>query len=147
MYDDLLVLAAQIRRLPGGAGSVYRDYFAGVLVPTGPCPGEGPLLESWPLATGGWLRLERQADDRVTLCHVEAGGEPAVLLALPEDFGRALAAVNAGAAADAVPPVALALLALGNGLVDDHRTLARRLPAVDRAAREMLLVASCRLCG
>jgi hypothetical protein len=41
----------------------------------------------------------------------------------------------------------LALLAIAAGDVDDGRRLKRRLPGLDGAARDLMLMTLCRLCG
>lgn len=127
----------QLDRLPGGAGAALPDFFGPLL--NGPEQTSDQGLPVWTLREGGHLALERgPGTDELRLAHLSDGGE--------ETIAR-LPAELLAAAADAVSPMVLALLAIAGGDVDDGRRLKHRLPAVDAAARDLMLMTLCRLCG
>ena len=90
------------------------------------------------LADGGRLRL---ADDGALL-HARAESE-ALIVRLEAEV---LAAIRE-LATPAMPPLPLALVAIALGAVDDGRQLKKALPGLDGAARDLMLMTVCRLCG
>jgi hypothetical protein len=123
-YRDL---AGQLAAMPGGVGNLREAFF-----------GAQTLAEqggAWALAAGGWLVL----DSAERLLWRREGGEE-MLLAYPPGL-------LAAAREFAVPPLGLALLVQAMGSVDDGGRLKRLLPDLSRAAKGLLLIAACRLCG
>lgn len=133
-------LAKQLEDLPGGATAARRDYFAHLLAdPAAASPGDGESTV-WRLADGGALELRSlDADTTVTLIHRGTPGET--------EIARAGGGLLTVAAETAISPLLLLLLATASGQVDDGRRLKRCAPRLDGAARELLLVSVCRLCG
>ncbi len=117
-------LVWHLDRLPGGAMAAILDFFGSLLADT-------PTPERWRFKEGGQLDLHpdgtlRQGEERIAL--------------LPPDLLRA-------AEAAAVSPLLLALLALATGQLDGDRRLKAVLPKVDAAAKDLMLMTVCRLCG
>ncbi len=123
----------QLERLPGGPAAAVPDFF-------GPRLAGGAELGAnvFPLDEGGELRLHEDG----SLVHVEAGVEHFV--ARPD--AETWRAIRELASAD-MPALPLALVAITLGVVDDGRRLKRRLPKLDGAARDLMLMTVCRLCG
>ena len=158
MYEHFKDLADQLCRVPGGQAAILADYFGKSV--TGPLPDKRPaedalqaalggvlrLEEAWALAAGGALCLAAAAEGaaRLAYLHPDGGGATPILDFSGEVF---LAARGDWEGGCAVSPLAIALLALAMGSLDDHRRLARTLPDVDYSAKGLLLIASCRLCG
>lgn len=129
-------LAQQLLTLPGsGPAGILHDFFANTAR-----PGEKHFseLERWELDEGGVLSLEVDG----ALIHYDAD-HTLTRLARLEDMTFP----------PGVSPLALMLVALAGGLLDGHplpspfKTLKTLSPRLARAAQELLLVASCRLCG
>jgi len=129
-------LAQQLLTLPGsGPTGILSDFFASTAQPAEQHFSEH---ERWELNEGGALSLET----RGRLMHYDAT-QTATLLASREDMP-----IPPG-----ISPLALMLAALAGGLLDGHphpapfKVLKALSPKLARAAQELLLVASCRLCG
>lgn len=136
---DYAEYLGQLARLPGGPATAMREFFAPRLA--GPERAEGDGLPSWPLGEGGWLSLQRVSEgESLRLVH-ETAGQTAEIAR----FGAEL--LTAAQDAPDVSPLVLALLAIAAGDVDDGRRLKRRLPRLDAAARDLMLMTLCRLCG
>ncbi len=125
---------AQLNRLPGGTAAALTDFLSPWLAPplpaaTDPC---------WRLRQGGQLCLEALPDALRLVYHTGTGR---VEIAR---FGSELARV---ATAGQISPLVLALLAIASGDVDDARRLKQRLPGLDAAAKDLMLMTLCRLCG
>ncbi len=148
MIEHYRDLADQLATMPGGAASLRTDYFATVTVDGLPADAEERLrsslgggyvlAEGWALAGGGVLALAVAGNGAARLVWLDATAEP--VLDFPS--GLAVAAAEYG-----IPPLGLALLVHAMGTVDDGGRLRRLLPQVDKAAKGLLLIASCRLCG
>lgn len=149
MLEHYRDLADQLATLPGGPADLRGDYFGTVTLPEAPADGEArlksalgenaSLAEAWALAGGGLLVLAESPDGGVRLVWLRDGVAETLL-----DYPPGLAAT---AREYGIPPLGLALLVQAMGTADDEGRLRRRLPAVDRAAKGLLLIASCRLCG
>ncbi len=122
--DPYQELAWQLHRLPGGAAAAIPDFFGALLL-------EAPSQARWRFRAGGALELDATGELR-------CGASPIAVFP-PELF--------AAAEADAVPVMLLGLLALATGQVDGDRRLKRVLPKVDAAAKDLMLMTVCRLCG
>lgn len=129
----------QLARLPGGPAAALRDFLGPCLAGPEQCDGQG--LPGWPLSEGGWLSLQRAPEGGgLRLMHEDAGQATEIAR-----FGEGL--MTAAQGDPAVSPLVLALLAIAAGDVDDGRRLKRRLPRLDAAARDLMLMTLCRLCG
>lgn len=122
--DPYQELVWQLNRLPGGATAAIPDFFANLLA-------AAPASDLWQLREGG--RLELQADG--ALRHGDT-----LITHLPP-------ALLSAAETDAIPPIVLGLLALASGEIDGDRRLKAALPQVDAAAKDLMLMTVCRLCG
>lgn len=124
-------LVWQLSRLPGGMAAAIPDFF-GPLLARPPEPTQDG--EVWHLRGGGRLELYQA---RIS---VRLGGVSTTIATLPQ-------ALLDEAAAAGVSPLLLGLLALASGDVDGDRRLKPLLPQVDGAARDLMLMTVCRLCG
>ncbi|MDO9226921.1 MAG: hypothetical protein Q8M09_08790 [Pseudomonadota bacterium] len=122
--DPYQELVWQLNRLPGGAMAAIPDFFGGLLVET-------PESGCWRFLIGGALELGAEGDLR--------HGDTSITRLPPELIATAEAA--------AIPAMLLGLLALATGLVDGDRRLKAVLPKVDAAAKDLMLMTVCRLCG
>lgn len=128
-WDELV---GQLQTLPGsGPAGIFADFFSACAAPLPVHPAE---LERWGLAEGGEIILEAAADG-ATLVFVDAAGALVLarIAALPRPPG--------------ISPLALVLAAQAGGEIEGDRELKRLAPKLARHAKELLLVASCRLCG
>lgn len=122
--DPYQELVWQLNRLPGGAAAAIPDFFGSLLA-------EAPQAARWQFVQGGALELHSDG----SLCHGDRR-----IAEFPE-------ALLSAAAATAIPAILLGLLALATGLVDGDRRLKAVLPKVDAAAKDLMLMTVCRLCG
>ena len=134
----------QLGRLPGGPAAALTDFLGPWLVDR--VHGTEADTDCWWLREGGRLCL-RPVADGLLLTHED--GKAQVMIAR---FGHALIEAAARLARNApdtagVSSLVLALLAIAAGDVDDGRRLKRRLPGLDGAARDLMLMTLCRLCG
>ena len=127
-YEELVW---QLGRLPGGMEAAIPDFFGPLLAD--PIHIE-PGLETWPLHDG--VRLELAGD----VLNVHAQGNTTPIATLPP-------ALLDEAHKSNLSPLLLGLLALATGDVDGDRTLKKLLPRVDGAAKDLMLMTVCRLCG
>ena len=135
-------LIEQLGYLPGGAARARPEYFGGLLAEEAgeadDAVDDHECIERWPLRVGGALCL-RANGGALTL--TLTGGNTPVDIA---DAGPTLLA-TAGAAG--VSPLLLLLLAIATGQIDDGRRLKRAARGIDGAARDLMLMSVCRLCG
>ncbi len=122
--DPYQELVWQLNRLPGGAAAAIPDFFGSLLAET-------PQTQCWRFAQGGALDLHGDGSLRHGDSHIAE--LPAELLAAAE--------------VAALPPILLGLLALATGQIDGDRRLKSVLPKVDAAAKDLMLMTVCRLCG
>lgn len=126
---DLDELSQQLLTLPGGGpAAILRDYFSATAHPMEHHFSE---LERWSLIEGGHLSLEVSG----TLVFYPATGASQII------------ASHALARSLGLSPLALMLTAIVGGTIDGDAVLKQTAPKVRLAAKELLLVASCRLCG
>lgn len=130
---ELEEFLAQLERLPGGPAAAVPDFFGPWLDPQA---APGPTV--FHLGDGDRLRL---ADDG-RLVH-ETTQESRLIVQLDGDQVATLQTL----ATPAMPPLPLALVAIALGEVEDGRRLKKTLPRLDGAARDLMLMTVCRLCG
>lgn len=129
----------QLARLPGGPAAALRDYLGPCLA--GPEQRDDLGLPTWPLAEGDCLCLRSVPEGGgLRLLHISAGQTTEIAR-----FGEDL--LTAAKHHPHVSPLVLALLAIAAGDVDDGRRLRQHLPRLDSAAKELMLMTLCRLCG
>lgn len=127
-YEELVW---QLARLPGGMEAAMPDFFGRLL--EGPVE-TTPAGEIWPLRDS--VQLELSAN-RLSACLHGGRNDIATLpQALLDEAGKAR-----------ISPLLLGLLALATGDVEGDRTLKKLLPHVDGAAKDLMLMTVCRLCG
>jgi len=114
----------QLNRLPGGAAAAIPDFFGNLLA-------DAPAGDCWRFKEGGQIDLHGDG----ALCHGDT-----LITHLPPNL---LAAAEAAA----LPAIVLGLLALATGEIDGDRHLKSVLPKVDSAAKDLMLMTVCRLCG
>lgn len=136
---DYAEYVRQLARLPGGPAAALADFLGPWLA--GPEQEGDQGLPCWPIKTGGRLCLHRQTEGRGLLLLHEDAGQGVEIARYGEDLLEAVAQERA------VSPMVLALLAIATGDVDDGLRLKRHLPALDGAARDLMLMTLCRLCG
>ncbi|MBU0593487.1 MAG: hypothetical protein KKH74_07115 [Gammaproteobacteria bacterium] len=141
MLDYYRDLAEQLAAMPGGHASLREAYFGGLTLPD-PISGNifpsREIIEGWMLQDGDAIALVSNEKDDTSLLWLRKGDEEVIA-----DFSGELqeAARECG-----ITLLGLALLALAMGGVDDSR-LKIMLPALYKAAKGLLLIAVCRLCG
>jgi hypothetical protein len=149
-------LVWQLHRLPGGGAAAIPDFFASRLADapldqlapeTRVAAASVTVIEAWPLREQGQLVLFGDEVRGLHLVHLQ-DTDSSRIADLP---GELLAAARASAEDPASPltvsPLVLALVAIAAGQVDDGRRLKRRLPGIDGAAKDLMLMTVCRLCG
>lgn len=149
MLEHYRDLADQLATMPGGPAQLRKDYFAAVTLPEASADAEAwlktalgekyALADAWALVAGGVLALAEGPEGTAQLVWLKEGGVDVIL-----DYPAGLADT---AREYGIPPLGLALLVQAMGTADDGGRLRQLLPAVDKAAKGLLLIASCRLCG
>ena len=122
--DPFQELVWQLNRLPGGAAAAIPDFFGNLVAET-------PAPDVWRFKEGGPLELQGDG----SLRHGDT-----LITRLPQEL---LVAAELGE----IPPILLGLLALATGQIDGDRRLKAVLPKVDAAAKDLMLMTVCRLCG
>jgi hypothetical protein len=138
--EDWEKLAGQLATLPGGAAAAQPDFF-GSLVSDELAPITSDWdYDGWVLKAGGILSLRiNDAVDGMRLFYVTPGDELGIARA-----GKELIDV---AREQRVSAMILMLLAIAAGQIDDGRRLKVELPKIDAAAKDLMLMTLCRLCG
>ncbi|MBK6743276.1 MAG: hypothetical protein IPG66_09980 [Hydrogenophilales bacterium] len=138
--EDWDKLADQLAALPGGAVAALPDFF-GNLVSDELAPITSDWdYDGWVLKDEGMLSLRlNDAVDGMRLFYVTEEGELGIARA-----GNELLQV---AREKNVSALILLLVAIATGQVDDGRRLKVELPKIDAAAKDLMLMTVCRLCG
>lgn len=146
-------LVWQLHRLPGGAAAAIPDFFASQLAdaPSDPEIRVGgasmAIVEAWPLREGGQLVLLGEDVRGLHLIHLQDRDSNRIADLPGELLAAARASDEDPASPLTVSPLVLALVAIAAGQVDDGRRLKRQLPRIDGAAKDLMLMTVCRLCG
>jgi len=136
----------QLDRLPGGPAAALADFLGPWLA--APVQGADADPACWWLREGGRLSLRPEADGTDLLLVHEDETEMCEIARFGRELTEAAAlTAQTRTGGDRVSPLVLALLAIAAGDVDDGRRLKRRLPGLDGAARDLMLMTLCRLCG
>lgn len=138
--EDWDKLIEQLGSLPGGAAAALPDFF-GNLVDDGLAPITSSWdYEGWLLKDGSVLSLRiNDTVDGMQLVHVTQDNELRIVHAGKE----LLDAARTGR----VSALLLLLLALAAGQLDDNKRLKLMVPKIDGAAKDLMLMTVCRLCG
>lgn len=133
-------LAEQLGQLPGGASAAIPDFFGGLVTDElAPVTSDWDY-DGWLLRDGNVLSLRlNDAVDGLRLFHVTPEGEMEIART-----GNELLQV---ARETGVSALLLLLVAIASGQVDDRRRLKIELPGIDAAAKDLMLMTVCRLCG
>ncbi len=139
--EDWDKLAQQLRTLPGGAPAAEPDFFGPFIT------GElAPVTSEWDY--DGWLlkdgrvlslRLDETQQGMMRLFVVDP--EESHFIAKTDDT------LLHAAREHGVSAVILFLLALAAGQIDDNKRLKIHAPKIDGAAKDLMLMTVCRLCG
>lgn len=146
MLEDLRELVWQLHRLPGGAEAAIPDFFGPLLSGPPTHMADTGLVEAWPLLEGGQLGLLESAEG-LHLVRIDAAGTQTLAELPAELLDATRQTADDPASPRTVSPLVLALMAIAAGRVEDDRRLKRALPRVDGAARDLMLMTVCRLCG
>lgn len=138
--EDWDKLADQLATLPGGAVAALPDFF-GNLVSDELAPITSDWdYDGWVLKDEGMLSLRiNDAVDGMRLFYVTRDDELGI--------ARAGTELLRTAQEKQVSALLLILLAIAAGQVDDGRRLKLVLPKLDAAAKDLMLMTVCRLCG
>jgi hypothetical protein len=138
--EDWDKLADQLATLPGGAVAALPDFF-GNLVSDELAPITSDWdYDGWVLKDEGMLSLRiNDAVDGMRLFYVTRDDELGI--------ARAGTELLRTAQEKQVSALLLILLAIAAGQVDDGRRLKMVLPKLDAAAKDLMLMTVCRLCG
>lgn len=146
MLEKLQEMVWQLQRLPGGAAAAIPDFFAPLMA--GPEERSEQSLTCWPLREGGSICLGPAAGGSALLLDYRVPAQTQAIAELPADLLRAARHdADDPASPYAVSPLVLGLLAIAAGDIDDGLRLKRLLPKVDAAAKDLMLMTVCRLCG
>jgi len=138
--DDWNKLIEQLGTIPGGAARAEADFFGHLIVDElAPITSEWDF-ESWFLKDGRILSLRLDETQEGMRLYV-VDPEEAHYIARADN--ELLDAARAGAAS----PLILFLLALATGQIDDNKRLKLHAAKVDTAAKDLMLMSVCRLCG
>lgn len=121
----------QLQRLPGGAQAALPDFFGHLLAGPTRRDDQG---EHWPLPDNAALLLRQDA------LLVRIGEHTHELARIPPTL-------HASATEAGLSPLLLGLLALATGDLPGDKRLKALLPKVDGAAKDLMLMTVCRLCG
>lgn len=138
--EDWFKLIEQLRLIPGGAEKAEPDFFGHLI--TGDL---APVTSEWDFE--GWLLK----DGRVLSLRLDEAQEGMRLYVVDPDedhfIARAGNELLDSAREAGVSPLILMLLALATGQIDDNKRLKIHAPKIDGAAKDLMLMSVCRLCG
>ena len=138
--EDWAKLIEQLSTLPGGAAAAEPDFFGrfitGELAPTTSAWDH----DGWMLKDGRVLSLRLDEEQVGMRLYVVDPEEEHYIARTGNELLEA-------ARSNGVSPVILFLLALASGQIDDNRRLKIHAPLIDGAAKDLMLMTVCRLCG
>ncbi len=139
--EDWAKLIEQLNTLPGGAAAAEPDFFGSLITDElAPVTSEWDF-EGWMLKDGRVLslRLDETQQGMLRLFVVDPAEEHFIAKTGDE-------LLEAARTSD-VSAVLLFLLALATGQIDDNKRLKIHAPKIDGAAKDLMLMTVCRLCG
>mgnify|MGYP001193091195 CR=1 FL=1 len=138
--EDWARLIEQLGNIPGGAAKAEPDFFGHLLRDElAPTTSEWDF-EGWFLKDGRVLSL-RLHDSMAGLRLFVVDPEQEHYITQTDD------ALLSTARAGGISPLLLMLLAIATGQVDDNKRLKLHADKVDAAAKDLMLMSVCRLCG
>jgi hypothetical protein len=138
--EDWAKLIEQLSALPGGAAAAEPDFF-GSLIQNELAPTTSEWdFESWLLKDGRVLSLQLDDSQEGMRLFVVDPEEAHYII---RTGGTLLPAARTGG----VSPLILMLLAIATGQIDDNKRLKLHAPKIDLAAKDLMLMTVCRLCG
>ncbi|NTV96589.1 MAG: hypothetical protein HGA75_14455 [Thiobacillus sp.] len=138
--EDWFKLIEQLGLIPGGAAKAEPDFFGHLITDDlAPTTSEWDF-ESWLLKDGRVLSLRLdEAHEGMRLFVVDPDEDHFIT----RTGGELLTSAREGG----VSPLILMLLAIATGQVDDNKRLKLHAPGIDGAAKDLMLMSVCRLCG
>lgn len=138
--EDWFKLIEQLGSIPGGAAKAEPDFFGHLITgELAPVTSEWDF-EGWPLQDGRVLMLRLDDAQEGMRLHVVDPQEDHFIARTGNEL---LSCAREGG----VSPLILMLLAIATGQVDDNRRLKLHAPRIDGAAKDLMLISVCRLCG
>lgn len=139
--DDWTKLISQLNTLPGGAAKAEPDFFGHLVTDE-----LAPVTSEWDY--DGWLLK----DGRVLSLRLDETQQGMLRLFVvdPEEehfIAKTGDILLETARSHGVSTVILFLLALATGQIDDNKRLKIHAPKIDGAAKDLMLMTVCRLCG
>jgi hypothetical protein len=133
-------LIDQLNGIPGGSARAEPDFFAHLIVDE-----LAPTTSEWDF--DGWLLR----DGRVLSLRLDEAQDGLRLFVVDPAEAHFIArtgnALLDAARARQVSPLILFLLALAAGQIDDNKRLKLHAAKIDAAAKDLMLMSVCRLCG
>ena len=133
-------LIDQLNGIPGGSARAEPDFFAHLIVDE-----LAPTTSEWDF--DGWLLR----DGRVLSLRLDEAQDGLRLFVVDPAEAHFIArtgnALLDAARARQVSPLILFLLALAAGQIDDNKRLKLHAAMIDAAAKDLMLMSVCRLCG
>lgn len=138
--EDWAKLIEQLATLPGGAAAAEPDFFGHLITDE-----LAPITSEWDF--DGWLLK----DGRVLSLRLDEAQEGMRLYVVHPSGEHFIARTGnellEAARSHGVSPLILFLLAVASGQIDDNRRLKMHAPKIDGAAKDLMLMTVCRLCG
>lgn len=138
--EDWAKLIEQLGYIPGGAARAAPDFFGHLLLDE-----LAPITSEWDFEN--WF----MKDGRVISLRLHDGMAGMRLFVVDPEQEHYIAQTGDGlldtARAGGVSPLLLFLLALATGQIDDNKRLKLHAAKVDGAAKDLMLMSVCRLCG
>lgn len=139
--EDWAKLISQLNLIPGGAAKAEPDFFGHLITDD-----LAPTTSEWDY--DGWLLK----DGRVLSLRLDEMQEGGLRLFVvdPEEahyIARAGDELMTAARDSGVSALVLFLLALATGQIDDNKRLKIHADKIDAAAKDLMLMSVCRLCG
>lgn len=139
--EDWAKLIEQLNTLPGGAAAAEPDFFGNLIT------GElAPVTSEWDF--DGWMLK----DGRVLSLRLDETQQGMMRLFVVDPTDEHFIAKTGDALLEAarshdVSAIILFLVALAAGQIDDNKRLKIHAPLIDGAAKDLMLMTVCRLCG
>jgi hypothetical protein len=138
--DDWTCLIEQLKQIPGGPSRAEPDFFGHLITDE-----LAPTTSEWDF--DGWLLK----DGRVLSLRLDEAMEGMRLYVVDLEQAHYITRTGNELLATArhhdISPLILFLLALATGQLDDNKRLKLHAPKIDAAAKDLMLMSVCRLCG
>lgn len=138
--EDWAKLIGQLDSIPGGACKAEADFFGHLINDE-----LAPITSEWDFE--GWSLK----DGRILSLRIDEAQEGMRLFVVDPDESHFIArtgnAMLSCAREHAVSPLIIMLLAIATAQIDDNKRLKLHAPKLDAAAKDLMLMSVCRLCG